>query len=87
MTTENTIKIASVKNVLTVPNLTLQKEGNQYFVRVLKGTQAERREVQIGEQNDFQTEIKSGLTEGDKVILSQLAEGEQVGSMRGPRVF
>ena len=87
MTTENTIKIASVKNVLTVPNMSLQKEGNRYFVRVLKGTQAERREVQIGEQNDFQTEIKSGLTEGDKVILSQLTEGEQVGSMRGPRVF
>ena len=87
MTTENTIKIASVKNVLTVPNMSLQKEGNRYFVRVLKGIQAERREVQIGEQNDFQTEIKSGLTEGDKVILSQLAEGEQVGSMRGPRVF
>lgn len=87
MTTENTIKIASVKNVLTVPNMSLQKEGNRYFVRVLKGTQAEQREVQIGEQNDFQTEIKSGLTEGERVILSQLAEGEQVGSMRGPRVF
>ena len=87
MTTENTIKIASVKNVLTVPNMSLQKEGNRYFVRVLKGTQAEQREVQIGEQNDFQTEIKSGLTEGERVILSQLAEGEQVGSMRGPGVF
>ena len=87
MTTENTIKIASVKNVLTVPNITLQKEGNKYFVRVLKGTQAERREVQIGEQNDFQTEIKSGLVEGDKVILSQVAEGEQVGSMDGPGMF
>ena len=87
MTTENTIKIASVKNVLTVPNMSLQKEGNRYFVRVLKGTQAEQREVQIGEQNDFQTEIKSGLTEGERVILSQLAEGEQVGSMRDPGVF
>ena len=84
MTTENTIKIASVKNVLTVPNMSLQKEGNKYFVKILKGSQAERREVHIGVQNDFQTEIKSGLVEGDKVILSQVAEGEQVGSMGGP---
>ncbi len=41
-----------------------------------------------GVQNDFQTEIKSGLNEGEKVIVSQVANGEQVGSMpRGPRMF
>ena len=41
-----------------------------------------------GVQNDFKTEIKSGLNEGEKVIVSQVANGEQVGSMpRGPRMF
>ena len=32
-------------------------------------------------KNDFKTEIKSGLNEGEKVIVSQVANGEQVGSM------
>ena len=50
--------------------------------------QSEKREVEAGVQNDFKTEIKSGLNEGEKVIVSQIANGEQVGSMpRGPRMF
>ncbi|VEH66808.1 macrolide transporter subunit MacA [Rodentibacter pneumotropicus] len=53
-----------------------------------ENNQPEMREVEIGVQNDFQTEIKSGLVEGDKVIVSQVAVGEQVGnSGRGPRMF
>lgn len=59
------------------------------FVNVLNDkNQPEPREVEIGVQNDFQTEIKSGLNEGEKVIVSQVTNGEKVGSMpRGPRMF
>ncbi|MDG2947854.1 efflux RND transporter periplasmic adaptor subunit [Bisgaard Taxon 10/6] len=89
MTTENTIKIANVQNVLLVSNMALQKRDNKYFVNILNDkNQAEEREVTIGVQNDFQTEIKSGLNEGEKVIVSQVAAGEKVGTMnRGPRMF
>ena len=89
MTTENNIKIANAKDVLLVSNMAIQKRDGKSFVNVLNDkNQPEQREVETGVQNDFQTEIKSGLNEGEKVIVSQVANGEQVGSMpRGPRMF
>ncbi|OOF69244.1 efflux RND transporter periplasmic adaptor subunit [Rodentibacter caecimuris] len=88
MTTENKIKIAEVKDVLLISTLALQKQQDKTFVDVLNGNKKERREVEVGIQNDFQTEIKSGLNEGDKVIISQVESNEKVGnSNRGPRIF
>lgn len=89
MTTENNIKIANAKDVLLVSNMAIQKRDGKSFVNVLNNkNQPEQREVETGVQNDFQTEIKSGLNEGEKVIVSQVANGEKVGSMpRGPRMF
>lgn len=89
MTTENNIKIADAKDVLLVSNMAIQKLDGKSFVNVLNDkNQPEQREVETGVQNDFQTEIKSGLNEGEKVIVSQVANGEKVGSMpRGPRMF
>ena len=78
MTTENNIKIANAKDVLLVSNMAIQKRDGKNFVNVLNDkNQPEQREVETGVQNDFKTEIKSGLNEGEKV-----------GSMpRGPRMF
>ena len=89
MTTENNIKITNAKDVLLVSNMAIQKRDGKSFVNVLNDkNQPEQREVETGIQNDFQTEIKSGLNEGEKVIVSQVANGEKVGSMpRGPRMF
>ena len=89
MTTENNIKIANAKDVLLVSNMAIQKRDGKSFVNVLNDkNQPEQREVETGVQNDFQSEIKSGLNEGEKVIVSQVANGEKVGSMpRGPRMF
>lgn len=88
MTTENTIHISGVENVLAVPNMALQAKGENYVVQVLKEDQVEERQVKIGVQNDMYSEIISGLQEGDKVILSQIAAGEKVGnSNRPPRLF
>ena len=87
--TENNIKIANAKDVLLVSNMAIQKRDGKSFVNVLNDkNQSEPREVKTGVQNDFHTEIKSGVNEGEKVIVSQVANGEQVGSMpRGPRMF
>jgi len=89
MTTENNIKIANAKDVLLVSNMAIQKRDGKSFVNVLNDkNQPEQREIETGVQNDFHTEIKSGLNEGEKVIVSQVANGEKVGSMpRGPRMF
>ncbi|WP_439327523.1 efflux RND transporter periplasmic adaptor subunit [Lonepinella sp. BR2357] len=89
MTTQNTITIADVKDALLVPTTSLQKDGNNVYVNVLnENKQVEKRDVTIGLNDDVNTQILSGLNEGDKVITSQVAEGETVGnSNRGPRIF
>ena len=89
MTTENNIKIANAKDVLLISNMAIQKRDGKSVVNILNDkNQPEQREVETGVQNDFHTEIKSGLNEGEKVIVSQVANGEEVGSMpRGPRMF
>ncbi|WP_109077557.1 efflux RND transporter periplasmic adaptor subunit [Aggregatibacter kilianii] len=79
MTTENNIKIANVQNVLFIPNMAVQKRQGKYVVNVLNGNTTQEREIEIGVQNDFQTEVKSGLTEGEKVVVSQVAAGETLG--------
>ncbi|MDY4595030.1 MAG: efflux RND transporter periplasmic adaptor subunit [[Pasteurella] aerogenes] len=88
MTTQNTITIADVKNTLLIPTMTLKKQHNKVFVNVLTtANQVEQREVQIGLNDDMNTQILSGLTEGEKVVSSQVAAGETVGTVRGPRMF
>lgn len=88
MTTQNTITIADVKNTLLIPTMTLKKQNNKVFVNVLTtADQVEQREVQIGLNDDMNTQILSGLTEGEKVVSSQVAAGETVGTVRGPRMF
>ncbi len=88
MTTQNTITIADVKNTLLIPTMTLKKQNNKVFVNVLTtADQVEQREVQIGLNDDMNTQILSGLNEGEKVVSSQVAAGETVGTVRGPRMF
>ncbi|STO54024.1 macrolide transporter subunit, membrane fusion protein (MFP) component [Canicola haemoglobinophilus] len=88
MTTQNTISITEVQNALVIPTITLQKQNHAYFVNVLNNdNQVEQREVEIGLNDDTYSEILSGLKEGEKVISSQLENGEKVGNTRKPRMF
>ncbi|PJG84064.1 efflux RND transporter periplasmic adaptor subunit [Caviibacterium pharyngocola] len=89
MSVQNTIIIADVKDTLLVPTMTLHKQNNKTFVNVLTAEdKAEQREVKIGLNDDVNTQILDGVQEGEKVISSQVADGEKVGnSARGPRMF
>jgi macrolide-specific efflux system membrane fusion protein len=61
-------------NVLSVPNSALMGKAGEYYIRVLtdeKTNLIEQRPVQIGLQNESRTEIISGLTEGEKVVLQK----------------
>ncbi|AIL32509.1 efflux RND transporter periplasmic adaptor subunit [Basilea psittacipulmonis] len=89
MTAQTTIIIAQAENALYVPTLTLKKSGNKTYVNVLTAdNQVEKREVTTGIHDDMNTEITSGLNEGERVISSQISEGETVSNnMRGPRIL
>ncbi|MBI2853001.1 MAG: HlyD family efflux transporter periplasmic adaptor subunit [Chloroflexi bacterium] len=85
------IVVTQKTNVLMVPNRAISRQGGQTVVKVIKDGQIESRMVTIG-INDFQnTEIVQGLSEGEKVVISQTAttsnsgtqtQGQQPGGVR-----
>ncbi len=55
---------ARIPGVITLRHEFLFREGNDYFVTMTSG---EKRKIETGAQNDEVMEIKSGLSEGERV--------------------
>ncbi|UZD16724.1 efflux RND transporter periplasmic adaptor subunit [Gallibacterium anatis] len=88
MTTQNTIITAQKQHVLVVPTLAIQKRNGQNSVQILDGDKVVEKVVQIGLHDDINTEILSGLNEGDNVILSQSSANEAASvKVRAPRMM
>lgn len=88
MTTQNTIITAQKQHVLVVPTLAIQKRNGQNSVQILDGDKVVEKIVQIGLHDDINTEILSGLNEGDNVILSQSSANEAASvKIRTPRMM
>ena len=97
MTAQVTLVLASARDVLMIPAGALGRRGKDgsYSVRVASGEKGketiERRHVEIGLNNRVHVEIKSGLKEGEQVIVGQgPAEGETRQTNMGrrrPRMF
>lgn len=67
--------------VVTVPTLSVVREGSETFVFVLVGDTAEKRKVELGRLNETIQEIISGVKEGEQLIVSgqnQLKDKEKV---------
>jgi HlyD family secretion protein len=64
-----TIEVEAERNVLTVPSLVVQEEGDAAYVWTISdaGT-AEKQPVEIGLQGDELTAITDGLEAGDRII-------------------
>jgi macrolide-specific efflux system membrane fusion protein len=58
-------------DVLTVPSAAVQTIGGSTTVRILRNGQPQVVDVQTGDSNDTETEITSGLNEGDIVVTGQ----------------
>ena len=91
MTTQNTIEINQANNVLIVPSVAIKKQGAKSIVRVQGADgQAKDQEITVGLKDSMNTEVKSGLKAGDKVILSEMSAEErakiQDDSMRGSQM-
>ncbi len=66
--------ITNIKNdVLIVPSAAVTGTGEAATVRVLKNGQIQIISVTTGDSNDTQTEIISGLSEGDEVVTSTIS--------------
>jgi macrolide-specific efflux system membrane fusion protein len=69
------VTTASAENVLYVPTAAVRTAGGQSSVTVLSGGKQVPKIVQIGTQGDQGTEIKSGLNEGDQVVIANTGGG------------
>jgi len=82
---EARIVIAQAQQVLRVPTSALFRMGNDWAVFRMIDTLARLQRVELGLQNGLEAEIRSGLDEGDQVILhpsDNIEEGTAVRSRR-----
>lgn len=73
MTTSNEIIISREPNVLVIPRSALFTQDTRQFVYLKEFGGISERNVECGSQNDKFVVIKSGLSEGDKILLSKPA--------------
>lgn len=73
-------------DVLLVPSTAIQTNNGQTTVRILKNNQVEYLPVEIGSANDTQTEILSGLNEGDTVVTNVVTPAVTTTSRTGNSV-
>jgi len=71
---EITVKI--LKDVLVIPIVAVNFKEGKAYVNVLRGRSIEARQIQIGESNENEVEVKQGLKEGETVVISALAATE-----------
>jgi trimeric autotransporter adhesin len=64
----------SARSALAVPTSAVSATGSRHTVEVLDGGSTKRVSVQVGVVGDTWTEIKSGLTKGQRVVLANLAQ-------------
>jgi len=67
------IIIETKDNVLMVSSSAIQKQNGQNIVTVLENGKERQKVVEVGISSDTQTEIISGLSEGEEVITSRVS--------------
>jgi HlyD family secretion protein len=85
MTANANIVVANKDNVLLVPNQAVRAANNKLYVTVQKAPgQTQEVEVKLGLANDQETEVVSGLSEGQQVVTSIIAQNPITGGGFGP---
>lgn len=80
MTAQVFFVLGSVKDSLLIPVAALrpsQREKDSFIVRVLENGSVRTKRVTVGLQDRNLAEIKGGLTEGEQVIVGQIARTDQ----------
>ena len=76
MTTQNELLIANVEDAIIVPSIGIKRDENGTFVYVLKDGKAVKTAVKTGIKDNLDTQIISGVNEGDEIITSQGSASE-----------
>jgi multidrug efflux pump subunit AcrA (membrane-fusion protein) len=67
----------SATGVITVPSSAVKTAGGKSYVEVLNNGVPQKKTVEVGISDDTNTEIKSGLTEGEKVVTSTVSSAKK----------
>lgn len=73
MSASANIILEAKTDILFVPSSAVQTQGEESFVRILKDGQAKQVSVQTGLVGDSQTEIVSGVIEGETIITGSIS--------------
>ncbi len=87
MTANVEIVAAERTGVLTVPAEAVARQGGRHVVEVVRaGGARETRDVEVGISDGLKTEVKSGLSEGEAVVLKKnAADSRWKAEQGGPR--
>jgi HlyD family secretion protein len=66
---EVSVLVWQAENVLKAPTSSLIRRGEGWSVFVVAGKKARPRAIEVGERNELQAEIRSGLSPGETVIV------------------
>lgn len=72
MTANANVQVARKDNVLLIPTRAIRAQGNKRVVTVIANDQPREAVVTLGLSNDQETEILSGLNEGERVLTVAL---------------
>lgn len=82
----------SRSGVLIVPNSAIKSMNGSRFVEIAGGTSTSEGSVRLakvetGASDDMNTEIISGLREGDRIVVRTVSSGSQAGKQQAPPIF
>lgn len=90
MTTQNVIYVERAENVLSVPVTAVKTNANGKYVEVLTKNGVVQKSIETGVSDGLNMEVKTGVDEGDEVIIAKMSAAEisdKASSTRGPRRF
>ena len=66
------IIISAKTDVLLVPSTAVEDMGDKSYLQVMKDGKISSIEIEVGESNDLETEIISGINEGDEIVTATI---------------
>lgn len=85
MTANVEITVGTAEQALLVPSAAVVRRKREYFVEVKTGDTKTEKQVEVGIADSSTTEIKSGLAEGDVVIVHKEANSRWNAGQGAPR--
>lgn len=78
MTASVSILLDTLRGALVIPIRAVKRENGQAFVMVKEGEKNARRPVSLGRESGDMVQVKSGLSAGDRVVVTPQRSGESM---------